>query len=283
MERHESQSGAATDAVETAEENGACVPFEGQNYANKSADVFQGEAEEIQADKCHWTGVDAGRDDVEEQEQDLDHDRTMDMRTNLPAGISDRSPRGFDPSNLVSSEDDEVVQDCKEQPGDGLDGKKWQVSTLSSSSAVAGPLALRGGTKYPVEDSEANTVSFTGQSNGDDGSTVSKGMVDTGTLCYRFSIPPPVSQTDGDNQGQYLTKALACEQPRYKEAGSGQPRCREAAGEEPRKRAAATAQGDLTRLACLWSQQELCGRRPAKYDPFKWACKERTSTASCST
>ena len=36
---------------------------------------------------------------------------------------------------------------------------------------------------------------------------------------------------------------------------------------------AATA-GDLTRLACLWSQQELCGRRPAKIDPFTWACRE---------
>ena len=34
---------------------------------------------------------------------------------------------------------------------------------------------------------------------------------------------------------------------------------------------AATA-GDLTRLACLWLQQELCGRRPAKVDPFTWAC-----------
>lgn len=32
--------------------------------------------------------------------------------------------------------------------------------------------------------------------------------------------------------------------------------------------------GDLTRLACLWSQQELCGRRPAKVDPFAWACHE---------
>ena len=39
--------------------------------------------------------------------------------------------------------------------------------------------------------------------------------------------------------------------------------------------AAATKEGDLTRLACLWSQQELCGRRPAKYDPLKWACKGR--------
>ena len=27
---------------------------------------------------------------------------------------------------------------------------------------------------------------------------------------------------------------------------------------------------DLTRLACLWSQQELCGRRPAGVDPFTW-------------
>ena len=78
-----------------------------------------------------------------------------------------------------------------------------------------------------------------------------------------------------DDQGQNLTRAVACEQPRYQEAGSGQPRCREAAGKEPRKRAAATEKGDLTRLACLWSQQELCGRRPAKYDPFKWACRER--------
>ena len=31
---------------------------------------------------------------------------------------------------------------------------------------------------------------------------------------------------------------------------------------------------DLTRLACLWSQQELCGRRLAKIDPFEWACHE---------
>ena len=29
---------------------------------------------------------------------------------------------------------------------------------------------------------------------------------------------------------------------------------------------------DLTRLACLWLQQEMCGRRPAKIDPFAWAC-----------
>lgn len=36
---------------------------------------------------------------------------------------------------------------------------------------------------------------------------------------------------------------------------------------------AATA-GDLARLACLWSEQELCGRRPAKVDPFAWACHE---------
>ena len=40
----------------------------------------------------------------------------------------------------------------------------------------------------------------------------------------------------------------------------------------PRPIAATT--GDLTRLACLWSQQELCGRRPAKVDPFAWACHE---------
>jgi len=72
-ERWECTSGAATAAVETAGEIGAGVPFEGQNYANKSADVFQGEAEEIQADKCHWTCVDAGRADVEEHEQDQDH------------------------------------------------------------------------------------------------------------------------------------------------------------------------------------------------------------------
>ena len=31
---------------------------------------------------------------------------------------------------------------------------------------------------------------------------------------------------------------------------------------------------DHTKLACLWSQQELCGRRPAKFDPFEWACQE---------
>ena len=31
---------------------------------------------------------------------------------------------------------------------------------------------------------------------------------------------------------------------------------------------------DLTKLACLWSQEELCGRRPAKIDPFEWACHE---------
>ena len=36
----------------------------------------------------------------------------------------------------------------------------------------------------------------------------------------------------------------------------------------------AATTGDLTRLACLWSQQELCGRRPAKVDPFAWACHE---------
>ena len=30
--------------------------------------------------------------------------------------------------------------------------------------------------------------------------------------------------------------------------------------------------GDLTRLACLWSQQELCGRRPKGVDPFEWVC-----------
>ena len=34
------------------------------------------------------------------------------------------------------------------------------------------------------------------------------------------------------------------------------------------------SQDDLTKLACLWSQQELCGRRPAKIDPFEWACQE---------
>ena len=36
---------------------------------------------------------------------------------------------------------------------------------------------------------------------------------------------------------------------------------------------AATA-GDFTRLACLWSEQELCGRRPVKVDLFAWACHE---------
>ena len=36
----------------------------------------------------------------------------------------------------------------------------------------------------------------------------------------------------------------------------------------------AVTTGDLTRLACLWPQQELCGRRPAKVDPFAWACRE---------
>ena len=40
----------------------------------------------------------------------------------------------------------------------------------------------------------------------------------------------------------------------------------------PRPIAATT--GDLTRLACLWSQQELCVRRLAKVDPFAWACHE---------
>ena len=39
-------------------------------------------------------------------------------------------------------------------------------------------------------------------------------------------------------------------------------------------RPTAVTAGDLTRLACLWSQQELCGRRPVKVDPFAWACKE---------
>ena len=29
------------------------------------------------------------------------------------------------------------------------------------------------------------------------------------------------------------------------------------------------------KLACLWSQLELCGRRPAKIDPVKWACKKK--------
>ena len=38
--------------------------------------------------------------------------------------------------------------------------------------------------------------------------------------------------------------------------------------------ATATA-SDLTRLACLWAEQELCGRRPAKCDPFAWACREK--------
>ena len=36
----------------------------------------------------------------------------------------------------------------------------------------------------------------------------------------------------------------------------------------------AATTGDLTRLACLWAEQELCGRRPAKVDPFAWACRE---------
>ena len=36
----------------------------------------------------------------------------------------------------------------------------------------------------------------------------------------------------------------------------------------------AASDDDLTRLACLWSQQELCGRRPVKMDPFAWACHE---------
>ena len=38
--------------------------------------------------------------------------------------------------------------------------------------------------------------------------------------------------------------------------------------------ATATA-SDLTCLACLWAEQELCGRRPAKCDPFAWACREK--------
>ena len=71
---------------------------------------------------------------------------------NSPIEISDRSPRGFDLGNRASSENDEAVQDDTKQPGDDLDGEKWQVSTLSSSPAAAGPLALRGGTKYQVED-----------------------------------------------------------------------------------------------------------------------------------
>ena len=40
---------------------------------------------------------------------------------------------------------------------------------------------------------------------------------------------------------------------------------------QPQRLVAATT-SELTRLACLWSQQELCGRRPAKVDPFAWAC-----------
>ena len=37
-------------------------------------------------------------------------------------------------------------------------------------------------------------------------------------------------------------------------------------GDLPRPIVATT--GSLTRLACLWAEQELCGRRPAKIDPF---------------
>ena len=42
--------------------------------------------------------------------------------------------------------------------------------------------------------------------------------------------------------------------------GNWEPR---ATGGQPNR-----SQSDLTKLACLWSQQELCGRRPAKFDPF---------------
>ena len=41
---------------------------------------------------------------------------------------------------------------------------------------------------------------------------------------------------------------------------------------QPGKQGQANRQDDLIKLACLWSQLELCGPRPAKVSPFERAC-----------
>jgi len=83
-------------------------------------------------------------------------------------------------------------------------------------------------------------------------------------------------EAEAAKKSQNLADRLAIELPGKGEI-PGKPhdgQHREADPSQPRMRAEAPEQDDLTRLANLWSQQELCGRRPAKVDPFVWACHE---------
>ena len=193
----------------------------------------------------------------------------------MPAGILDKNPRGFDPSNLDDTGDVENDDDPTRPTS------RTHVSSLEGSVRLAGHndydpttgkpdcLILSGSSRLEVEVDSNDTAEV----------LVSKGIDTLGTLCYRCTIPQLVSPTDGDNLvGKGIdTLGTLCYRctippPVLVKDGDNSTVQHKACEEEP----GADDQGhDLTKLACLWAQQELCGRRPVKYDPFEWACKGR--------
>ena len=99
-----------------------------------------------------------------------------------------------------------------------------------------------------------------------------------GTLCYLCRALPSASSTGGDNQS---TTSRDTDGDLSSVTGGMSTNSMKDTGSDPLPATTCDTLSDnkgygldITRLACLWSQQELCGRRPAKCDPFEWACQE---------
>ena len=98
-----------------------------------------------------------------------------------------------------------------------------------------------------------------------------------GTLCYYSRALPSASKTGGDN---YSTTSKDTDGDLSSVTGGMRAKDAKDTGGDLLPVAIGNTLSDnkehgldITKLACLWSQQELCGRRPAKCDPFEWACQ----------